>query len=501
MGRPTDSIGVHARLQPERLAAHELTSGQKWSFAELDDLVARVAAGLLARGCKPGDRVAVLARNSVLLPVLHFACGRAGLIYAPLNWRLNAAELTVLTELADPRLTLSDGREDDETRKALHPISLSAFTEDCAGIAPLDAPLLDIDRPSLILFTSGTSGRSKGVIVTERNLLQTAINFGMLTRVDNKSIFLCDAPMFHVIGLVTNLRPVLMQGGAIRVSDGFDASRTLERLADPSLAITHYAGVPQMMEAFRRQPSFDPEKLRHMTALVSGGAPHSPADLDAWLADGIPLVQGFGMSEAGTVFGMPVELDAIRRKRGSAGIGTPTIETRLVDSEGREVANGEPGELLLRGPSISPGYWRNPEETAKAIDAEGWFATGDVARCDEDGFFWIVDRRKDMYISGGENVYPAEIEALLVGYPGIAEYTVVGLPDPRWGESGCIAIVPNAGATIDETELLAFLAARLARHKLPKTITILETLPRTSTGKIQKAALRAHLSSKAEGTV
>jgi len=499
MGRPTDFIGVHARLQPERLAAHELTSGQRWTFRALDDHIGRIAAQLLARGCEPGDRVAVLARNSVHLLALHFACGRAGLIYAPLNWRLNAAELAVLTELAAPRLVLSDGREDEETQRALQPQALSAFLGSCTDLAPLEAPLLDIDRPSLILFTSGTSGRSKGVIVTERNLLQTAINFGMLTRVDNSSAFLCDAPMFHVIGLVTNFRPVLMQGGAVHVSDGFDAARTLERLADPALGITHYAGVPQMMESFRRQPSFDPGKLRRMTALVSGGAPHNPADLDAWLADGIPLVQGFGMSEAGTVFGMSVDLDTIRRKRGSAGIGTPTIETRLVDGEGRDVPRGEPGELLLRGPSITPGYWRNPEETAKAIDAEGWFATGDIARCDEDGFFWIVDRRKDMYISGGENVYPAEIEALLVGYPGIAEYTVIGLPDARWGESGCVAVVPKAGTVIDRSELLGFLAARLARHKLPKTVTILESLPRTSTGKIQKAALRAQLSSKPEG--
>ena len=496
MALAADSIGVHARLQPDRLAAHDLTSARTWSFAELDDLVARVAAHLAARGCAPGDRVAVLARNSVWLPVLHFACGRAGLIYAPLNWRLNVAEMAALTALAEPKLLLSDGSVPQALGGAPPFEPLGDFMDASANEAPLEETARDPDRPSLILFTSGTSGVPKGAIVTERNLRETAINFGMLTRVDNRSVFLCDAPMFHVIGLVSNIRPVWMQGGTIRVSDGFDATRTLTRLTDPELGVTHYVGVPQMMESFRRQPGFDPDRLRHLTALVSGGAPHSPADLDAWLADDISLVQGFGMSEAGTVFGMPVDLAAIRRKRGAAGIAAPTVDLRVVDAQGRDLPAGASGELLLRGGSISPGYWHNPDETARAFDTEGWFATGDIVRCDEDGFFWIVDRRKDMYISGGENVFPAEIEAHLAGYPGIAECAVVGLPDPRWGESGCIAIVAAPGETVDTDGVLSFLADRLARHKLPKHVKILDSLPRTSTGKIQKAVLRQHLANE-----
>ncbi len=394
--------------------------------------MARLAGELVARGAVPGDRIAVLARNSVLQVALHFACGRAGFIYAPLNWRLGVAEIALLLELAEPRLLFADERSADLLNGTPF-IPLSDVEQSAAGRAPFDGPMLDPDHPSLLLFTSGTSGKPKGVILTERNLHETAVNFGMLTRIGFDSVFLCDAPMFHVIGLVTNIRPVMTQGGAIAVSDGFEVARTLARLSDPALGITHYVGVPQMIAALRQQPGFDFSALRGMTALVSGGAPHPPEDILAWIADGVPIVLGFGMSEAGTVFGMSVDLDVIGRKPGSAGLATPMVETRIVDLEGRDVAPGQPGELLLRGENVSPGYWRNPEETARTRDAEGWFATGDIARCDEDGFFWIVDRRKDMFISGGENIYPAEIEALLDKYSGIAQCAVVGMPDAPLG--------------------------------------------------------------------
>lgn len=487
-----DSIRVQARLQPDRLAARDLSTGQAWTYAALDDLVGRLAALLVARGCARGDRVAMLGKNSVSAVALHFACARAGLIYVPLNWRLSAAELLRLVEQAQPRLVLGDAvAEVLAGQVAVEP--LSDFVAESEAQAPLARLASDLDRPSLILFTSGTSGRSKGVVLTERNLRETAINFGVLSRVSNSSVFLCEAPMFHVIGLVTNIRPVLMQGGAIVVSDGFQAERTLARLADPALAITHYVGVPQMMEALRGAPLFDPEGIRHLTALVSGGAPHSAADIAAWLDDGIPMVLGFGMSEAGTVFGMSVEPAVIRAKLGAVGVPMPGVETRLVDSSGHACAPGTPGELQLRGDTIMRAYWRDPEETARAIDKDGWFATGDIARCDEDGFFWIVDRKKDMFISGGENVYPAEIEALLRDYPGVEECALVGVPDPRWGEIGHLAIVAGKDGAPADDALLSYLGARLARYKLPKRISRLDSLPRTATGKIQKAALRALL--------
>lgn len=487
---PADAIGLFARSRPDRIAARDLVSGERWTYAEFDDAIARLACHLIARGCRPGDRVAVLARNSVGQVKLHFACARAGLIYVPLNWRLSPVELSALIERSAPTIVLAD----EQSRPLLvdNPAveSIAAFLDTARIAAPLYDVARDPERPSLILFTSGTSGQPKGVVLSERNLQQTAINFSMMTDVSADSCFLCESPMFHVIGLVTNIRPVFQQGGSIAVSDGFEPQRTLDWLSDQAMGISHYVGVPQMIEGFRQQPNFDVEKLRHMTAIVTGGAPHAPQDIAAWLDDGISLVSGFGMSEAGTVFGMPTDIAVIRQKLGSAGLASPFMEVRLVDGDERDCPPGEPGELLLRGDNILAGYWQDREQTDKAFAEGGWFRTGDIARCDEEGFFWIVDRKKDMFISGGENVYPAEIEHALDGYPGIREVALVGIPDAKWGEVGCLVLVPEAGVGVEESSLLDFLGQRLSRYKLPKRIVIADAIPRTATGKIQKAELR-----------
>jgi fatty-acyl-CoA synthase len=247
--------------------------------------------------------------------------------------------------------------------------------------------------------------------------------------------------------------------------------------------------VPQMIEALRRVPGFDASRLRKLTALVSGGAPHNQADIDAWLEENVALVLGFGMTEGGTIFGMPPELATIRAKPGSVGVPGPSMRTRVVDAEGADCRPGEIGELWLSGDSVTPGYWQNPTETAAAFK-DGWFRSGDLVRQDEDGYFWIVGRLKDMFISGGENVYPSEVELALVGYPGLREYAVIGVPDPTWGEVGRLVVALEAAAEFDPAEVLAHLRARLAAYKVPKAVTVLDTLPRTPTGKIQPQRLR-----------
>ncbi|MBB3803959.1 fatty-acyl-CoA synthase [Xanthomonas arboricola] len=492
MTMPTDSISFHARLTPQRLAARDLLLDQQWTYAELDELIGRLAALLQARGCIDGERLAVLARNSVWQVALHFACGRVGAIYVPLNWRLSATELDALLQRAEPRLLLGD----DVAAGRAHVEALTDFIETAKGLTPAETSYIPPDRVSLILFTSGTSGQPKGVMLSEQNLQQVAHNFGVTTRVDAGSSFLCEAPMFHIIGLATNVRPALAVGGSIQVSSGFEPQRTLGWLGNPALGITHYVGVPQMMQAFRAQPGFDPAALRHLTALVSGGAPHASDDLLGWVDDGIPMVCGFGMSEAGTVFGMSVDCEVIRNKLGAAGICSPTVQTRIVDGDGNDCPTGVPGELLLRGPNLSPGYWRDPKATAEMRDAQGWFRTGDIVKRDADGFFFVVDRKKDMFISGGENVYPAEIEAVLADHPQIRECAVVGMADPQWGEVGYLAIVP-AAEDPDLEQIRSYLIERLAKYKVPKHLRVVEALPRTATGKLQKARLKDALANDA----
>ncbi len=481
-----DDVMMQARRLPSKLAARDLASGREWRYAELDRAIGQFVAALRARGIVPGDRVAALAKNRLELIMLHFACARLGTMYVPLNWRLAEAELRALLRDAEPALLLGDGHL---THAGLEGADIDAFATDAEMLEPIELPVPDHNAPSLVLYTSGTSGPPKGVLLSEHNIRQSALNFAQLGEVRSDSVVLCDAPMFHIIGLITNIRPGLMLGATLMISDGFLPSRTLTRLSDPALRVTHYFCVPQMAALLHSEPGFDPAPLRGLTAIFSGGAPHSAEAIRRWLDDGITMANGFGMSETGTVSCMPLDRDLIRAKAGACGLIPPGIEYRVVDAKGEDCGEG-PGELLLRGATVTSGYWHRPDQTATAFTADGWFRTGDIARIDADRFLWLLDRKKDMFISGGENVYPTEIEAALSGHPSVIEAAVVGVPNARWGEVGHLFIVPRPGSEIDDTALLAFLSERLARYKLPKHITRLDVLPRSGAGKVLKPELR-----------
>ncbi len=485
-----DYLALYARLQPEVPAVADLTSGRQWSYRSFDRVVSQCASLLRSHGVGKGDRVAVLAKNRAELISLHLACARIGAIYVPLNWRLSAPEIEALIEDASPRVLLGDSML-AQTR--VDGISIDGFASAAEGAAPLPYEVFDQDCPSLILYTSGTSGQPKGVLLSERNIWQTALNFSLLGRVTHESAVLCDSPMFHIIGLITNVRPALMRGGRCVVSDGFAPARTLARLSDPGLGITHYFCVPQMAAMLRADPAFDPEALRGLTAIFSGGAPHAADAIRAWAKLGIPIADGFGTSEAGTVSCMPLDIDLIDSHAGSAGMVPPGIELRIIDDRCKDCVVGETGEIAVKGASVSVGYWRRPEETRSAFMEQGWFKTGDVGRMDAEGFLWVIDRKKDMFISGGENVYPAEIERALAGYPNMAECAVVGVSDERWGEVGHLVIVPAAGRDIVIAEVIAYLESRLARYKMPRHVRVSDELPRNGAGKVMKKELRAML--------
>ncbi|WP_339668125.1 AMP-binding protein [Dasania marina] len=492
-----DMLALQARTQPDRLAAMDLSYGQQWSYSAFDKSVAQCASVLLQHGINVGDRVASLAKNRVELIMLHLACSRTGSIYVPLNWRLSPTEIAGLIEDAEPKLLFGDDylqtidlNRINQQQTVIESITLDQLAEEISAATPLPPAPINAELPSLILYTSGTSGKPKGVLLSENNITETAINFSLLGKVNHHSVVLCDTPMFHVIGLVTNIRPFLMHGGSLIVSDGFVPATTLARLADSQLAISHYFCVPQMAEALRAEPSFNPAQLRGLTALFTGGAPHPAASINAWLNDGIAIVDGYGMSEVGTVFGMPLNRKLIAERAGSVGIATTRVQARIVDVNGNDCAIGTAGELLLKGANVTKGYWRREQETLAAFTDDGWLRTGDIARCDEQGYHWLVDRRKDMFISGGENVYPAEIEAVLAGHPQVKESAVVARADQRWGEVGHLYLVAQPGCELDTDSIIAYLEQKIARYKVPKYLSLIDALPRNGAGKVLKNTLR-----------
>ena len=480
-----DYVALYARSKPNKIVIKDLAFERQWTFAELDHAVACCVSVLINKGVERGSRVACLSKNRAEVLILHFACARLGALFVPLNWRLSGAELQVLVDDCQPVIRFGD---DMAARLGLSMLNIDELLGLCDASGPTHSSIPDMELPSLMLYTSGTTGRSKGVLLSERHIGETAINFGILGEVDGDSGFLCESPMFHIIGAITSVRPALLKGAHIVISDGFEPERTLSRIADPELGITHYFCVPQMALALRAANNFDPSQLQNLKALFTGGAPHPEAQIRDWLRDGIAIVDGYGSSEAGTVFGMPLDIDVIDKKAGCVGMPTPRVQARIVDAVGNILPAGSAGELQLRGQNVTGGYWQREEDTRNAFTEDGWFCTGDIIVMDEDGFYRCVDRKKDMFISGGENIYPAELEALLVKYPGIKEQAVVGIDDDKWGEVGCVFYVSDSDIELES--IVGYLSDKIARYKLPKRAVRIEALPRNAAGKVLKPALK-----------
>ena len=496
-----DPILYRARVAPDRPALFEIATGRQLTYAALDARVARCAGFLqaLLGPRQDGARVAMLARNAMDSLVLAFACQRAGAVYVPLNWRLNATELRPILADCAPALLVHDeefAATAESIAGAVPQMTTLSTAEGRDGLAarieagvPVGPVPADADAACVLLYTSGTTGQPKGVIITRRNAFFAALNFSFAGEIGPGSVALCDLPFFHTIGLIAVARTTLMLGGRLVISDRFTPARTLAALADPQLAITHYFAVPQIALALRDDPTYSAAALAGLRAFIVGGAPLTQALTESYLADGVALVNGYGMSEAGTALHVPIDRRAVEDNPGSVGLPAPLLDIRIVDDEGREVKEGEIGEFWLRGPSVTPGYWNKPQETAAAF-TDGWYRTGDLGRRGPNGFYSVVERLKDMYISGGENVYPAEIEAALATHPDVLDAAVVGVPDSRWGECGIAHVVLRPGATATGEEIAGHCAARLAAFKRPARILLVDTIPRTASGKVQKHLLR-----------
>lgn len=496
---PPDRIALHAQSRPDALACIDLATGERLSWRDFDGRVWACASALWQRlDGAAGQRIAILSRNSADLAVLSAASERCGAVFVPLNWRLAAPELAAILADCSPSLLLvqpefeglaSDALSASGLKTPLLPLSETT--------RPQAAPLADcapagMHDPCIILYTSGTTGRAKGVVITRENALYSSLNFAAVAAVNAQSVLLCDSPMFHTVGLVAITRTALHEGACVAISDRFVPATTLARLSDPDLGVTHYFVVPQMVEALMRDPGIERADLSRLTALFSGGGPLPLPLLQSCLDRGVLLINGYGMSEIGSGIHMPIDRDFVLANPQTVGFPAPHLDVMLMDSEGYPVSPGKVGEIWMRGPSVSPGYWNQPEATACSRSGN-WFRSGDLARQRPDGVYEIVDRLKDMYISGGENVYPAEVEALLRQCPGVLDAAVIGVPDQRWGETGCAFVQLNtqsASSRLTEADIRRSLSSRLARYKQPSHIRIVEVIPRTGSGKARKNLLR-----------
>ncbi|MEV6292819.1 long-chain fatty acid--CoA ligase [Streptomyces sp. NPDC051896] len=481
-----------ARKTPHRTAL--IHDGRPTDYRTLYTRVTRLAHALRDRGVRRGDRIAHLGPNHPAYLETLFAAGTLGAVFVPLNTRLASPEIAY--QLADSGAKVLvhgpahaglvaglSGETDVRTRIEIGDAYEQALA--AASDEPIDEPVTP-DDTCIIMYTSGTTGRPKGAMLTHGNLIWNAVN----VLVDHDLIAderaLVSAPLFHTAGLNMLTLPVLLKGGTCVLVEAFDPETTLDLIERHR--ITFMFGVPAMFDQVARHPRWADADLSSLRILTCGGSPVPTPLIAAYQQRGLTFLQGYGMTEAapGTLF---LDAEHAVTKAGSAGVPHFFSDVRVVRPDLTPVDVGETGEVVVRGPHVMAGYWGLPEETEAAF-ADGWFRSGDAARVDEDGYVHIVDRIKDMIISGGENVYPAEIEDLLLAHPGIAECAVIGVPDDKWGEVPRAVVVPAPGADLDPDEVLASLTGRLAKYKIPKSVVVTDELPRTATGKLLKSRVR-----------
>lgn len=488
-----DLAHQRARLSGAALAFVDAETGVGRSFADVDAECGRIAHLIGEQGLVEGDRVAVLCLNTAVFFPLLFACARARLILVPLNWRQTVAELAPVVEDCAARLILFDAASatlasDLAAATGVPRHGLAELEAEARAPGPSVAPRAwAAEAPWYLLYTSGTTGKPKAVIQTAEMAIANAVNIQTATGIGSGSRALCFLPLFHTAGINLHTLPIFLSGGTSKVVPKFDAGVLLEAIAAGEVTI--FFGVPQIYQALSLHEAFAATDLGRVEHWGCGGAPLPAPLIEFFMARGVLICNGMGMTETGpTVFFMDRANAAA--KIGSVGKPQLLAEVRIVDAEGREVGPGASGELRFRGPGITPGYYGNEVATAAGFDEEGWLKSGDVGRMDEDGYFYIVDRIKDMYISGGENVYPAEVEAVLARHPGVLEAVVVGVPDARWGEVGHAVVVPRPGAKVDPAAIVAHARASLATYKVPKHVSVMTDLPRAATGKVRKHLLR-----------
>ncbi len=505
-----DYIGRRALYTPDNPAIIDASKSPHWHFtyAQMNERANKLANWLKHdAGVTQGDRVGILAGNGVEFLDAFFACGKLGAVLACYNWRLHWRELLKVMHVTTPHILIySDAFKEN----AAHINEQAAYlkrlmhldgdglpgsyhfeqTLQAAPTTPVSTPNLTEEDIACLIFTGGTTGLPKGAQVSHRMIAWNTLNT-MIHDIRPDDVTVNVFPMFHTGGLLVYTTPLLIAGGTVVLTGAFDPAQVLTLLQQ--YHATFFAGVPVMYQMLTQADNWAEADLSALRFCTSGGAP-LPVSLVKQFSEekNVRFKQGFGMSEFGPgIFALAPE-DAIR-KAGSIGRPNFFVEARVVDEHNQPLGPNDIGELVLRGPSMSSGYFNMPQKSAAAVDEDGFFHTGDLAKYDEDFYFYIVDRKKDMFISGGENIYPAEIEQALYQHPAVHICAVIGVPDDKWGEVGKAVIVLKEDAQATEADLLTHMEHHLARYKVPKSVVFMDALPISGAGKILKRELRAEL--------
>ncbi|HKK25694.1 MAG TPA: o-succinylbenzoate--CoA ligase [Gracilimonas sp.] len=492
----TDWIKRWALYSPKNIALKSVEDGTELSYKDLYSSINRVAALLTQKyGVSKGDRVAVLSINRIEYVVLFFAIQKLGAIMLPLNYRLAIPELTYQLQDADVKLFVYETSFEDTIKKVDHQAEALINFDDQDGLSAImfatsEPPEIEsrseFDDPCMILYTSGTTGRPKGAVITNKMLFWNSTNTGLRLNLTQQDVSVTFAPFFHTGGWNVLTTPLLHRGATVLLMKKFDPD-TILKLCDEE-EVTILFGVPTMMDMMFRSDEFENSSLKTVRYAIVGGEPMPLKLIEAWQDKGIPVRQGYGLTEFGpNVFSLNQE-DS-KRKIGSIGFPNFYIDTRVVDDNGKDVSQGKAGELILKGPVCMKEYWKNPEATAKTV-VNGWLHTGDIVQVDEDGYFYVIDRKKEMFISGAENVYPAEVEHVFRQHPDVRDIAVIGVPDEKWGESGKAFIVLNEDSSVTAEDFLSWGKGQLAKFKVPKHYEFIKELPKSDSGKILKKALK-----------
>jgi fatty-acyl-CoA synthase len=482
-----DWAGKWAMYQPDKTAFWNLAgAGGAVTYLEWHQRSNAVAAYLKdVHGLQRGDRVAVLSTFRDGFFYLFGAAQKLGIVLVPLNYRLNTRELAFLLENSGSRICVVEHAFLDLIPGAFEILNMDAL-EALTPEPTFKNVALQPEDAAFILYTSGTTGFPKGAIYTHQMMFWNSINTALRLKVHADDRTLMVMPPFHTGGWNVLTTPLLHFGATVYLLPKFEAHEVLHQLQQHRISL--FMAVPTMVKMLADCGGFEAADFTALRYFIVGGEPLPIPMIEKWAEKGVPIRQGYGLTEAGPNITSLSERDAIR-KRGSIGFVNFYVDYMLADASGNPVSPGGRGELWLRGQVVSPGYWQQPEATQKAFSGE-WFRTGDILWEDEEGFLYVVDRIKNMYISGGENVYPAEVEKYLMTHPGIAEVAVIGVPDDKWGEVGCAFVVMQAGVSFDSDDLLEFARTGLARFKVPKSFVHMDALPKTDTGKIDRKNLK-----------